>query len=609
MIVPPTLLAVSLISSSSALELNVQRTTMHATCGSPVVSALFEDEHTDEHKPINVKVHVELSNAGGDMAPSVQPAPAPAPLARQERPLPPPPPAAPRPVAAPKAASVPKTASTPKTASVPKAASATKAASTTKAATTPSVSEPRPGELDDIWYSFGAGRSAGLQGPSLKEKFVAYYRGKGVQTERSKYLDKVWSVAEAFICAPSTILPPVAWRTAVFMVSNYLYTGENGESRTLVREPKDFPDAKYDRQYDQEIEALWTAVEKKDNHVKLSAFKRALPDADPDTMKKVFAAASCANSDAVEHTGTEQEQEEDVAIGEHCFKVGAYVAKKLQEYHHDYDNHDHDHDDHDHDDAPVEPAPKPMPKAQMVKAAAKPPPAATPEPAAKPMPPSEQPAAEDSEGDALSRAETPKPMVQATFKPAPKPEAPAAPMNASVGDAGGTKNIYGQALEPCATSGPAAGSAQEDGKCDEKTGEAIHSMCVTGIPADFSSSTGQGPWSSEADNAGRPWCVCIGAWSTYQAKQKSVSARCEAVPDFVLGESYLNHWNTWKGNELPDQIVVGVNALYSQCAAGKSGAELDYLQSKYCSIAMAYESTGTHNFKTSKEYSDAFCDV
>ena len=28
----------------------------HATCGSPVVSALFEDEHTDEHKPINVKV-------------------------------------------------------------------------------------------------------------------------------------------------------------------------------------------------------------------------------------------------------------------------------------------------------------------------------------------------------------------------------------------------------------------------------------------------------------------------------------------------------------------------------------------------------------------------
>lgn len=102
--------------------------------------------------------------------------------------------------------------------------------------------------------------------------------------------------------------------------------------------------------------------------------------------------------------------------------------------------------------------------------------------------------------------------------------------------------------------------------------------------------------------------MCIGAWSLYIAKGRSATAVCDALPGFVLSTDYLNHWNTWNGNELPDQVVAGVNALYSQCSADVSGAKLAKLKEGYCNVAKNYNSAGTdHVFSSSSEYSNAGC--
>lgn len=164
-------------------------------------------------------------------------------------------------------------------------------------------------------------------------------------------------------------------------------------------------------------------------------------------------------------------------------------------------------------------------------------------------------------------------------------------------------NIYGEALVTCDKTGGAAGSSQSDGKCDEKDG-GIHSLCVSSLPGDFSETTGQGDWTES--EKGKPWCVCIGAWSLYHAKGKDVKAHCDAIPDFVLGPDYINNWSTWNGNELDDQIIDGINDLYDQCAKGQSGSKLEFLKKKYCSIASTYKGK-EKQFATTDEFKNAGC--
>jgi len=166
-----------------------------------------------------------------------------------------------------------------------------------------------------------------------------------------------------------------------------------------------------------------------------------------------------------------------------------------------------------------------------------------------------------------------------------------------------TVNMYNEPLKKCDPSGAAAGSSQEDGKCDEKGG-GVHSLCVSELPANFSETTGQGNWTRS--EATKPWCVCIGAWSLYIAKGSTTQAHCEAIPGFVFGDNYMQHWSTWNGNELDDQIVNGINELYSQCSKSKEGSELAALKSNYCKVATKYKGKGK-SFEGTEQYKEAEC--
>jgi len=166
---------------------------------------------------------------------------------------------------------------------------------------------------------------------------------------------------------------------------------------------------------------------------------------------------------------------------------------------------------------------------------------------------------------------------------------------------GAAKNLFDEPLEKCSSTGKAAGSSQMTGKCDELDG-GVHSLCVNELPADFSSETGQSPWS--AQKKGEPWCVCIGAWSMYQAKGRNVGANCNAIPDFVFQKKYINNWSTWNGNELNDQIVDGINELYNQCKKDASASQLSALRTHYCNVAKEYKGK-EKDFSTTPEFKDA----
>jgi len=170
---------------------------------------------------------------------------------------------------------------------------------------------------------------------------------------------------------------------------------------------------------------------------------------------------------------------------------------------------------------------------------------------------------------------------------------------------GAALNLYDEPLQKCSHPGHTgnAGSSQNNGKCDE-LGGGVHSLCVNELPPDFSSETGQSAWSSEKQ--GQPWCVCIGAWSMYQAKRHNVGANCNAIPDFVFKEEYIGKWSTWNGNELQDQIIDGINELYKQCKSDASSSQLTALKKHYCNIAEKYKGK-TKQFGATDQFKDAGC--
>ena len=52
-----------------------------------------------------------------------------------------------------------------------------------------------------------------------------------------------------------------------------------------------------------------------------------------------------------------------------------------------------------------------------------------------------------------------------------------------------------------------------------------------------------------------------------------------------LTKDYINTWNTWNGNELPDQIVDGVNELVKQCyRKAKTKKQKQFLKQKYIDL-------------------------
>lgn len=147
------------------------------------------------------------------------------------------------------------------------------------------------------------------------------------------------------------------------------------------------------------------------------------------------------------------------------------------------------------------------------------------------------------------------------------------------------KNIYGNELKKCKT-GDKPGSWDENGFCSEKDG-GVHQICfnVNNQTMDFSEETYQGDWSE--NRIGNNHCMCLGAWALYKSKNKGNNNEliCDAIPDMALDINYVEKWNKWNGNELPDQIIDGVDSLVKQCYSKNNS---DYLLNKYNNLRKYY---------------------
>ena len=119
----------------------------------------------------------------------------------------------------------------------------------------------------------------------------------------------------------------------------------------------------------------------------------------------------------------------------------------------------------------------------------------------------------------------------------------------------------------------------------------VHQICfdVNQNTDDFSTQTGQSDWS--LGRSGKNHCMCIGAWALYKAKQEqglidqtSDELKCESIPEISLTDNYLENWATWNGNELPNQIVQGVNTLVEQCYGEGNQTQKNNLETLYTSL-------------------------
>ena len=152
------------------------------------------------------------------------------------------------------------------------------------------------------------------------------------------------------------------------------------------------------------------------------------------------------------------------------------------------------------------------------------------------------------------------------------------------------KNIYGEPLKKCKQifHKKNEGSWDDEGYCSERGG-GVHQICfsVDDDTANFSKQTGQSEWSTA--RVGNNHCMCLGAWALYKAKQDKGDIKdktnnelvCESIPEMALDSKYINKWNTWNGNELPEQISNGVDSLYQQCYAKANNSQKKFLKDKY----------------------------
>ena len=148
-------------------------------------------------------------------------------------------------------------------------------------------------------------------------------------------------------------------------------------------------------------------------------------------------------------------------------------------------------------------------------------------------------------------------------------------------------NIYNEELQPCGNMFMGSGSWDDDYMCSEKDG-GVHQICVDSIGINtnkFSKNTGQSDWStSRGDNN---HCVCLGAWALYTKKKpenvKKV-LKCDAIPKVAFSKQYVSKFNTWNGQELPNQIVDGVTAMYKNCLTNNKSKN-NALKQNYCNFA------------------------
>ena len=177
------------------------------------------------------------------------------------------------------------------------------------------------------------------------------------------------------------------------------------------------------------------------------------------------------------------------------------------------------------------------------------------------------------------------------------------------------KNIYDEDLKTCGNKKMKNGSWGENYKCDE-LGGGVHQICIKNISKNtnnFSKNTGQSNWSENRNNDNH--CVCLGAWSLYnkkekikkkkekkkkekkkkekKKKEKSRILKCDAIPKNALSDNYVSKfsegWNKWNGLELNNQIKNGVEELVKNCYYGNKNDSMykksQNLKKNYCKFA------------------------
>lgn len=164
-------------------------------------------------------------------------------------------------------------------------------------------------------------------------------------------------------------------------------------------------------------------------------------------------------------------------------------------------------------------------------------------------------------------------------------------------------NIYDKPLEPCGDASMGQGSWDKNYKCSEKGG-GVHQICINKIgknTSKFSKTTGQDDWSTKRGDNNH--CVCLGAWSLYNAKNKRNNKKilkCESIPKYALSKKYVSKfgegWNKWNGLELDNQIVNGVESMVKQCSKTTVNNK-NKLMKNYCNFAKKNSDLQTKFYK------------
>lgn len=166
-------------------------------------------------------------------------------------------------------------------------------------------------------------------------------------------------------------------------------------------------------------------------------------------------------------------------------------------------------------------------------------------------------------------------------------------------------NIYNKPLEICKEKNMSNGSWDNNGKCSERGG-GVHQICIRNIAKstpNFSQNTGQSNWSNKRGTNNH--CVCLGAWSLYNAQKKRTKnnvLKCNAIPKYALSEDYVSKfsegWNKWNGLELNDQIKYGVESLINNCYKPDvygMKTKSENLRKNYCNFAKNIETLKQSN--------------
>ena len=61
--------------------------------------------------------------------------------------------------------------------------------------------------------------------------------------------------------------------------------------------------------------------------------------------------------------------------------------------------------------------------------------------------------------------------------------------------------------------------------------------------------------------------------------------KCSAIPNYAFSEEYVNKFSTWNGNEIPGQIVNGVEGIVEECLKDANENQASNLLNNYCKFA------------------------